>query len=191
MTDMLALSRRTNVMPERDIVKYIRSAIAIDGLNARFEPDFHVGEHLAEVCGRYLSWERFRDRLSYDSLRAWGGAGGRLLTEGPTRAVGFADRLVRGDLALSARTADPSRSAMDRRRALYTAAFLAGLGLLATFDSGPASFGWNPFSAQIAVGLVATLSLLPTLRRLGRRSFAKADLSKASLSQANLSDANP
>lgn len=55
MGDMLRLSRRYGVFPEPDIVKYIRSAIAIDGLNSRFKPGFHAGERISAVCRKYTS----------------------------------------------------------------------------------------------------------------------------------------
>ncbi len=56
MLDLLKLSRQTGVWPERDVIKYIRSAIAIDGLITRFEPTFDVGQYLEMVCSRYLKW---------------------------------------------------------------------------------------------------------------------------------------
>src|SRR5258708_7283562 len=96
MTDMLQLSRRTNVMPERDIVKYIRSAIAIDGLNLRFEPGFHVGRHLEEECGRFQQSLAARQALSDEALLSWASLGTRLLTETPARAGGLVARPRRG-----------------------------------------------------------------------------------------------
>ncbi len=54
MLDMLRLSRATGIWPERDVIKYIRSAIAIDGLITRFAPGFDVGRYLATVCDRHL-----------------------------------------------------------------------------------------------------------------------------------------
>src|SRR4051812_17778875 len=43
MLDMLKLSRTSSVSPERAVNKYIRSAIAMDGLITRFAPGFDVG----------------------------------------------------------------------------------------------------------------------------------------------------
>src|SRR4029453_10438051 len=77
MLDMLRLSRHTDVWPERDVIKYIRSAIAIDGLIKRFAPGFDVARHLAKVCDDYLRWEVRRALVSYDSLLNWSGAGSR------------------------------------------------------------------------------------------------------------------
>ena len=83
----LRLSRRTGIWPERDVIKYIRSAIAIDGLITRFASEFDVGGYLEIVCDRYLKWEARRSLLSYDSLIEWSDAGGRLLEDGPARAA--------------------------------------------------------------------------------------------------------
>src|SRR5262249_41144922 len=38
MLDLLKLSRQTGIWPERDVIKYIRSTVAIDGLITRFAP---------------------------------------------------------------------------------------------------------------------------------------------------------
>ncbi|HUO86659.1 MAG TPA: AarF/UbiB family protein, partial [Thermoanaerobaculia bacterium] len=60
--DIFQLSRRRRIMPERDIVKYVRSAIAIDGLLARFDPGVDVGSHIARVCAERLreeAWQRW------------------------------------------------------------------------------------------------------------------------------------
>src|SRR5260370_34087919 len=57
MLDMLRLSPATGIWPGRDVIKYIRSAIAIDGLITRFAPGFDVGRYLATVCDRPLRRE--------------------------------------------------------------------------------------------------------------------------------------
>ena len=49
MLDMLTASRQAGIRPERDVIKYIRSAIAADGLITRFAPGFNVGRYLEEV----------------------------------------------------------------------------------------------------------------------------------------------
>jgi len=166
MTDMLQLSRRTEVMPERDIVKYIRSAIAIDGLNLRFEPDFHVGRHLEEECGRFLQWQQVQGALSDDSLLAWSGLSTRLLTEAPSRAFSLFDRLVRGDLAVRAHLGGDDPRAAIRFRALNLSVMVLSLSILMVLTGEPVAFGLNLFTAE--AGLIAAgLGLLaPALRRL-------------------------
>src|SRR5215813_9956068 len=86
MLDMLRLSRKTGIWPERDVIKYIRSAIAIDGLITRFAPAFNVGQYLQMVCSRYLRWHVWQVLLSYDTLVGWSNSRGRLLRDGALRA---------------------------------------------------------------------------------------------------------
>jgi ubiquinone biosynthesis protein len=82
MLDMLKLSHRADVWPERDVIKYIRSSIAIDGLITRFAPAFSVGNYLAVVCDRYLRLHARQRLLSYENLFAWSEASGELLRDG-------------------------------------------------------------------------------------------------------------
>lgn len=167
MTDMLHLSRRTRVMPERDIVKYIRSAIAIDGVNLRFEPGFHVGRHLEEQCGRFVQWQAVRTALSNDTLLSWSGMGTRLLTEAPFQAGAWMDRLVRGDLAVRAQVMNGGDGGGETRsRAIHLAAMVFTLVVLMVFTEQPVAFGWNLFTAEVGLVLWGLGLLLPTLRRL-------------------------
>ena len=69
MLDMLTLSRKTGIWPERDVIKYIRSAIAVDGLITRFAPGFNVGRHLETVCEQWVAWEARRSLVSRDACR--------------------------------------------------------------------------------------------------------------------------
>lgn len=166
MTDMLRLSRRTRVMPERDIVKYIRSAIAIDGLNLRFEPDFHVGRHLEEECGRFLQWQAVRGAATSDRLLAWSDMGVRLLTEAPASGASFLEKLARGDLVVRAHRSQVDGGAGLRSRAVNLAATVLTLAVLMVFNGPPVAFGWNLFTAELALLLAALALLLPALGRL-------------------------
>ena len=166
MTDMLQLSRRTEVMPERDIVKYIRSAIAIDGLNLRFEPDFHVGRHLEEECGRFLQWQQVQSALSDDTLLAWSGLSTRLVTEAPFRAFNLFDRLVRGELAVRAHLGGNDPRAAMRSRAMSLAVMVLALAVLMVLTGEPVAFGLNLFTAEAGLIAAGLGLLVPALRRL-------------------------
>jgi ubiquinone biosynthesis protein len=102
MLDMLRLSRRTGVWPERDVVKYIRSAIAIDGLITRFAPSFDLGQHLQVVCDRHLRWSARRELFTYDSILGWAISGERIARDGPLRVADFVERLTAGELEAEA-----------------------------------------------------------------------------------------
>jgi ubiquinone biosynthesis protein len=167
MTDMLHLSRRTRVMPERDIVKYIRSAIAIDGVNLRFEPGFHVGRYLEEECGRFVQWQAVRSALSNDTLLAWSGTGTRMITEAPAQAGNLMDRMLRGDLAVRAnRTGCADPGSETRSRALLLASMVFILVTLMVLTRQPVAFGWNLFTTEVGLVLWGLALLVPTLKRL-------------------------
>jgi ubiquinone biosynthesis protein len=166
MTDMLQLSRRTDVMPDRDIIKYIRSAIAIDGLNLRFEPDFHVGGHLEDECGRFLQWQQVQGALSDDTLLAWSGLSARLVTEAPSQAFKFFDRFVRGDLTVRAHLGDNDPRAATRSRAMNLAVMVLALAVLMVLTAEPVAFGLNLFTAEAGLIAAGLGLLVPALRRL-------------------------
>jgi ubiquinone biosynthesis protein len=170
MLDMLTLSRATGIMPERDVVKYIRSAIAIDGLITRFAPGFEVGRYLEVVCDRQLSAEVRRRMMSFDRLAGWSAAAGRLIEDGPLRAADLLRRLAAGDLRVSAAPLRSPRSAGERTAArrqavqLGSAAF-ACAALVAAGGEGLQP-GINLFTSE-ALLAVAALGLL--LRVVVRR----------------------
>lgn len=164
MLDMLRLSRRTGIWPERDVIKYIRSAIAIDGLITRFAPDFDVGGYLEIVCDRYLKWEARRALLSYDSLIEWSSAGGHLLQDGASRAAEALERLADGRMEIHA-DAPPAPEA-HRLRSLCLAGTVGGLSVLAALTTADPQVGLNLFTAQAALTGMAALLLLRNLVRL-------------------------
>jgi predicted unusual protein kinase regulating ubiquinone biosynthesis (AarF/ABC1/UbiB family) len=170
MTDMLHLSRSKGVMPERDIIKYIRSAIAIDGLIIRFETDFHVGRYLEETCARFLRWQSLGRSLSSDGLLDWSASGARLMTEGALRSGQFLERLARGDLRVRAELGASRAENEDvRSRAVLLAATVLALTFLMAATGAPTELGWNLFTAELAVILTGLGLLVPALARLNGR----------------------
>ncbi len=166
MGDMLTLSRQTAVLPERDIVKYIRSSIAIDGLITRFEPVFDVGRYLAESCARYLVWQDRRARYSPEKLLDFSAASGKLLRDGPAQAAQLLDALASGELPARVQPEDGGEPGL-RLRALQLAGVVLGVALLAGL-AGPArpQLGANLWTAQLLVLAGAGAMLLLTLRKL-------------------------
>ncbi len=167
MGDMLVLSRKTGVLPERDIVKYIRSSIAIDGLVTRFEPVFDVGEYLVESCSRYLLWQGRRSRFAPDRLLDFSAASGKLLRDGPRRANRLLDQLAAGELPRSREPAGAEGDARLRARAVQLASAIVAVALLLAWKSPESpTLGLNLWSAQwLFLASVGTL-LAGTLRRL-------------------------
>jgi ubiquinone biosynthesis protein len=170
MLDMLRLSRQTDVWPERDVIKYIRSAIAIDGLITRFAPEFNVGRYLETVCDRYLRWEMRRMLFSYDSLINWSSASGRLVRDGAFRAAGFLQRLAAGEWPPQIELSGEPSVTSDglRMRAVLLGAMLCGVALLMALTDGQAQFGINLFTAKAALMAAGAAMLLQTVRRLNQ-----------------------
>jgi ubiquinone biosynthesis protein len=164
MGDMLTLSRKTGLLPERDIVKYIRSAIAIDGLVTRFEPDFDVGDYLVEACSRFLAWQGRRERFAPDKLLDAAGAGGKLWRDAPERGSKVLDRLVAGELPASVPPAEADGGGLAGR-ALQLGAVMLAVALL-TAASGAPLLGLNLWTVEVGLVAAAGAMLLRTVARL-------------------------
>jgi ubiquinone biosynthesis protein len=167
MLDLLKLSRQTGVWPERDVIKYIRSAIAIDGLITRFAPTFDVGQYLEMVCNSYLKWHGRQELFAFDALVDWSSASGHLFHDGVLRAMALLDRVassetqagVRGQVA----TAD---SDSTRRQAVQTAVLVCSVALLMTVTGEQVQFGVNLFTAEVVLMAVAATRLVHTISQL-------------------------
>jgi len=172
MLDMLRLSRRTGVWPERDVVKYIRSAIAIDGLITRFAPSFDLGEHLQAVCDRHLRWSARRELFTYDSILDWAISGERIARDGPLRVADFFERLTAGELEAEASFAGDAAGGEQllRQRAVQLGVAVFAVAIVLTFAAERAEFGINLFTAELLFIAVVTAQLLRTVRRLAVNS---------------------
>ncbi|HKI03143.1 MAG TPA: AarF/UbiB family protein [Thermoanaerobaculia bacterium] len=164
MLDMLHLSRATGIWPERDVIKYIRSAIAIDGLITRFAPGFDVGRYLATVCDRHLRQEVWRLLFSYERMVEWSAAAGNLAQDGGARAASFLERATDrrpGPLG----GGRPPAAAAPEVRAFRLGTVVFSIALLVTVTGERAVLGANLFTAEILVGGAALSLFLHTLRR--------------------------
>jgi len=168
MLDMLRHSRRTGVWPERDVVKYIRSAIAIDGLITRFAPVFDLGQHLQAVCDRQLRWSARREMFTYDSILDWAISGERIARDGPLRAADFVGRLTAGELEAEASFVEDTAGKEEglRHRAVQLGATVFAVALAMTLAGGRLEFGINLFTAELLFFVVMAVQLLRTVRRL-------------------------
>jgi ubiquinone biosynthesis protein len=167
MLDMLRLSRQTGIWPERDVIKYIRSAIAIDGLITRFAPTFDLGEHLETACDRYLKWHARRSLLEFDHLIGCAAPLGRLFRDGMLRASAALGRLACGDIDPWGQPyAQPNTGAPLRRRALCLAAFLLTIGFGVSMDPEKVQLGMNLFTSEIALATCTVVMLVGTVRKL-------------------------
>jgi hypothetical protein len=167
MLDLLKLSRQTGIWPERDVIKYIRSTVAIDGLITRFAPAFDVGKYLETICDRYLKWQGRQELFAFDTLVDWSSSSGHLIRDGALRAVTFLDRVATGEVlshaALS--TAGEGRDS-TQRGALQLAAAVFALAVLMTVTGEAVQVGMNLFTAELVLMAAAITMLLRRIRRL-------------------------
>lgn len=92
MLDLLLLSKENGVWPQRDVIKYIRSAIALDGLIKTIAPAVDIGRHLEQACERHIKWDSFRRLTSTDlAISSFSGLT-RLARDGFLRAWTILDR---------------------------------------------------------------------------------------------------
>ncbi len=169
MFNMLTLSRKTGIWPERDVIKYIRSAIAADGLITRFAPGFNVARYLEEVCQRWVERETRRSGLRYESLSALAASSGRLAEDGVARAFAAMERLVSGDML--ARVDITTTAHHDQgvaRRTVRLTGLLVAFVALFELTAAPSTIGFNLFTAEAALMCTALLLLANSVRRLAR-----------------------
>ena len=166
MLDMLRLSRATRIWPEQDVVKYIRSSIAIDGLITRFAPGFDVGRYLAAACNRHLGQETRRRLVTYDRMVEWSTAAGSLAQDGGARAVRMLDRLSSREPPAGTAARRRPAGAAPAVQAFRFASVTLGVAVLVTVTGEPAAFGINLFTAEILIAAAALAMFVKNLRRL-------------------------
>jgi len=96
MLDLLILSREKGVWPQRDVVKYIRSAIALDGLINTFAPTVDMGVQLERACVENLKWDALRNLVSVDALDSWVSGYMHLMRDGILRGAAFLNKAGTG-----------------------------------------------------------------------------------------------
>ncbi len=172
MLDMLKLSRATSIWPERDVIKYIRSSIAIDGLITRFAPGFDVGHYLETVCDSYLKWQVRKSIFTYNTLVGWASSSEHMMRDGAFRVAAFLQRIATGDMPIGG---DSSGTGVqgDRRqqqRTVQLGVVVFGVSLLMAITGERIQLGVNLFTAEVVLMASAAMMLLRTLR--GRSKVA-------------------
>jgi len=168
MLDMIKLSRQTGIWPERDVVKYIRSAVAADGLINRFAAGFDLGQHLATICNEQLSSQARASLVTYHSFVNWTTSTGHMMEDGMLRMNKFLNRVASGELLPTDHaTPAPLQSQQTLRRngvRLATASFVVSLLVVTTGES--AQLGINLFTAAALFVAVSALMLFRTIGKL-------------------------
>lgn len=164
MLDMLRLSRETGIWPARDVIKYIRSAVALDGLITRLAPSFDLRSHLEEVCARHMADHVPRSAAMLEAMAACLTSGFRILRTGGTRTSTILERLARGDLPLRVELEQPPPRPGRRASRVVAVAACGAMAVVATalpeVDSG-----------TVTAELVAVACMAALLARASRRGM--------------------
>jgi ubiquinone biosynthesis protein len=169
MLDMLIICRKAGMLPERDVVKYIRSAVAADGLITRLSPGFNVARCLEEACQELVMWELQRRLQSPDAIATVIESSRHLIENGAARATAVLRRLAEGDVsAVLDITTGVDRDARLRRQTLRLAGVVVALTALLELTGGPARLGVNIVTAEAMLAGAALVALLNSIRRLVR-----------------------
>lgn len=167
MLDMLTVCRKAQIWPERDMVKYIRSAVAADGLITRLAPGFNVGRYLETECQRLVAGEMRRDAMSREQLGAVLSSTVRLISTGTARASTILQRLADGEMVARVDVVTTlDADARHRRRTLRLAGVVVAFTALIELTTGPAAIGVNMFTVEAALAGVALVMLVASLRKL-------------------------
>ena len=169
MLDMLILCRKAGILPERDVIKYIRSAVAADGLITRLSPGFNVPRCLEDACQELAMWELQQKLRSPDIFTTILESSRNLMENGATRAATVLQRVVDGEVTADLDiTSGADRDARLRRQTLRLAGVVVALIALLDLTAGPARLGVNIVTAEAILAGAALLALLNSLRRLAR-----------------------
>ena len=150
MVEMLGLSRETAMLPEREVVKYIRSVMTLDGVIHRFAPDLDLGREIEQASMATLEAESGRQLL----FAAWAG-GLRAVESG--RAL--ASRGLSGVASLRRLQARAGAASLQLGAAALACAVCLSRAPI------PLQAGFNLGTAELAVGSVALVVLAIDLVR--------------------------
>ena len=169
MLDMLILCRKAGILPERDVIKYIRSAVAADGLITRLAPGFNVARCLEEECQALVMRDLQETLRSPDFLSSVLESSRHLIASGPARSATILRRIAAGEVTADLEiTTGTDPDVRLRRQTLRLAGVVVALIALIDLTAGPARLGVNLVTALAALTGAALLALANSLRKLAR-----------------------
>ena len=154
MLDMIKLSKQTNIWPEREVMKYIRSSVALDGLITRLDAKFDVGGVLASACSKYLRAEARRQLFSYDRFFRSFLESSKLMSEAPSRVADLLDSFSN---RLDNRQSPKSEAQASGRQAILAGLLTITAGALCYISSPGSEPGVNLFTAELFTSAVSSL----------------------------------
>jgi ubiquinone biosynthesis protein len=172
MMDLLTVCRDYGVLIDREMIKYVRSTVLVDGLVSLLSPGFDIAGVLRELVEEYLVDSASRKVFSRagalsiaTDLAIW-------MKRGPTSMLRSLDLFERREIRF--RSAGNPKSGKDdglRRRAFAAGAVWAFSMLFLVLAGGLPSWKTAPFFAAVTAIFVTswTLWMLLLLRRLATR----------------------
>jgi ubiquinone biosynthesis protein len=158
MMDLLTLSRQTGIWPERDVIKYIRSAIALDGLIKRFAPEFDVGLQLEQICDEQIRASVRKSVLSARTLVDLSSESLAFANEGIFRAGRMLQLLSEGEFSVRVDEAAGTTNSSTAVVRLSAVALL--VSVIAVVWGGDERLGLNLFTAAAGIVAASILTLI-------------------------------
>jgi len=160
MMDLLEIARSHGVLVDREMIKYIRSTVLVDGLVSHLAPGFDIAGALRRAVESYMIEESTRKILSpggmlsiLTDITVW-------MQHGPASMVRALDQFERRQVVFRAAVTDPPRQQDPAQiRTLATAAALVIVVLFISLTGGWQTLFDHPFFAYIAAGFVTSWSL--------------------------------
>lgn len=175
MMDLLTVCREYGVLIDREMIKYVRSTVIVDGLVSLLSPGFDIAGALRDLVEEYLVEEASRKAFSragalsiLTDMAIW-------MKTGPTSMLRSLDLFERREIRLRSSStvsaASVRNTASVRRRALAAGAIWAFSILFLLFSGGLPSWKTAPFFAAVAAVFVTswTCWVLLLLRRISIR----------------------
>ena len=168
MLDLLTLCRSHGLLVDREMIKYIRSLILVDGLVTRLAPGLDLAPHIRRVCEDFLAREARVKMASPSAVLTFLADLSGWLLAGPGRMLQAIDLLERRQVRVQTRSVrEPSAAEGMRIRALWLASIWVVLAVVVLECRENLSVNAATFAIM---GLWAfwTVWLLGLLRRLHR-----------------------
>jgi ubiquinone biosynthesis protein len=172
MMDLLTVCRDYGVLIDREMIKYVRSTVLVDGLVSLLSPGFDIAGVLRDLVEEYLVDEASRKVFSragalsmFTDLAIW-------MKRGPTSMLRSLDLFERREIRL--RSASSSKEGKEdalRRKAFVAGAVWMFSILFLVLAGGLPSWKTAPYFAAITAIFVTswTLWMLLLLRRLAAK----------------------
>lgn len=164
MLDLLILSRENGIWPQRDVVKYIRSAIALDGLIKTFAPGTDIGRHLQQACERHIKWESVRYLTSPEAITGCLGSYAHLLRDGLLRVLATVQR------AQPSRPAEPTNARRQNPAGRWSVTALQVVWVIAGIATVWKSAQLTPSYAAVLLTLFSAFLLLTPQPKRARQA---------------------